>query len=237
MPDVPAGSNVVKGQGTNTLTFTLPGTPQYAIESVIATVDNGAGADTGAVLTMKDTDGTVIAKKRQGQEIDAGATTTATWALRLTDETTPSGGFTPLTEGFTNNNATGDSVAAGGSASLTWKKNGGDTLLDLTNPLIPTVIDAGTYAISTSVIIDPSTVGLLSGRTIFGQLATTGFSSFLPFSVENTVTWSTTGPAAAAIGLAWIRTWEAGEGLKYNVVNDQPVAIDCRLKALVVRLA
>lgn len=88
MADGDAGSNLVSGEGTNALTFTLPAQPRYKVESVVATVDNGAGGDTGSVLVMADTNGAVIAKKRQGQSVDAGATTTATWALRLTDETT-----------------------------------------------------------------------------------------------------------------------------------------------------
>ena len=80
---ISAGSNLTQGQGTNSLTFTLPNAPQYVVQSVVATVDNSAGGATTATLTYADTSGVVIAKRRQGETITAGATTTATWALRL----------------------------------------------------------------------------------------------------------------------------------------------------------
>lgn len=81
-----AGSNLVTGTGTNVATFTLPSTPRYVVQSVVATVDNSAGGDTTATLTFADTNGAVIAKKRQGETLDSGITGTATFALRLTDE-------------------------------------------------------------------------------------------------------------------------------------------------------
>jgi hypothetical protein len=71
------------GIGTNSATFTVPNYPPYAIQSVIATVDNGAGADTTATLTIADRAGEGVAKRVQGDVIPAGDTGTATFALRL----------------------------------------------------------------------------------------------------------------------------------------------------------
>src|SRR4051794_25929402 len=78
-----AGSNLVSGAGTAVATFTLPAAPLYRVESVVAHVDNTAGGDTTATLTYADTNGEVIAKRPQGDVIPAGATGTATFALRL----------------------------------------------------------------------------------------------------------------------------------------------------------
>jgi hypothetical protein len=78
-----AGSNIVTGAGTASRSFTLPGSPLYIVQSVVATVDNAAGADTTATLTFADTNGEVIAKRTQGDVIPAGGSGTATFALRL----------------------------------------------------------------------------------------------------------------------------------------------------------
>jgi hypothetical protein len=79
-----AGSNLVSGAGATVATFTLPASPLYRVESVVAHVDNTAGGDTTATLTYADTNGEVIAKRPQGDVIPAGDTGTATFALRLT---------------------------------------------------------------------------------------------------------------------------------------------------------
>jgi hypothetical protein len=78
-----AGSNIVTGVGTASAQFTLPGSPLYIVQSVVATVDNTAGGATTATLTFADTNGEVIAKRPQGDTIPAGDTGTATFALRL----------------------------------------------------------------------------------------------------------------------------------------------------------
>lgn len=78
-----AGSNLVTGTGTNSVTFTLPASPRYVVQSVVATINNAAGTDATATLTMKDTNGEVIAANAQDDPIPAGGTGTATFALRL----------------------------------------------------------------------------------------------------------------------------------------------------------
>lgn len=78
-----AVSNIVAGRGTNALTFTMPVTVPLSVESVVATIDNAAGAVTDVELTITDASGAVIATKRQGTTIPAAGSGTATWALRL----------------------------------------------------------------------------------------------------------------------------------------------------------
>jgi hypothetical protein len=77
---------LVAGRGTNTLTFTMPGTVALNVQSVVATIDNTAGAATAGEVVIRDQSGVVIATKRQGDTIPAADTGTATWALRLVDE-------------------------------------------------------------------------------------------------------------------------------------------------------
>lgn len=91
-----AGSNLVRGAGTATATFPLPGNVPLSVESVYATVDNSAGGATTALLTIKDASGEVIARKRQGATIDAGASGSATWAFRLDDDSTSTSTKPPL---------------------------------------------------------------------------------------------------------------------------------------------
>lgn len=78
-------SNLVQGKGTNSATFPMPASVPLLVESVVATVNNAAGGDTIATLTIKDQSGEVIAEKRQGAVIPAGDTGTATFALRDDD--------------------------------------------------------------------------------------------------------------------------------------------------------
>lgn len=77
------GSNLERGAGTNTATFTLPATPGMKVQSVVATVDNSAGGDTTATLVLADQSGEVIATQNQDDVIPAGQSGTASFALGL----------------------------------------------------------------------------------------------------------------------------------------------------------
>lgn len=79
------GSNLVNGTGTNTVTFRLPSNMATKVQSVVATVDNAAGGDATAKVTVLDGSGVVIATNTQADPIPAGDTGTATFALRLND--------------------------------------------------------------------------------------------------------------------------------------------------------
>lgn len=85
---------VVNGDGTTSLSFPIPAATIFSLESVYVEVDTSGAGPTVATLTIADQSGQVIAKKRQSEAIAAGASGSASWALRLADEAgaTPAGG-------------------------------------------------------------------------------------------------------------------------------------------------
>lgn len=83
---------IVNGEGTQTLSYTLPEGVALKLESVLATIDGGAGTPTPSV-TITAPGGAVIAAKRQTSSVDAGAGNRATWALRLADDGAVQGTF------------------------------------------------------------------------------------------------------------------------------------------------
>lgn len=87
VPDIggDAGSNLVQGAGSATSVYTFPGNIGQQAESVVATIDNTGGGDQTVTLTVRDSSGEVIATRVQPDAIPAGDTGTATWALRLDD--------------------------------------------------------------------------------------------------------------------------------------------------------
>jgi hypothetical protein len=139
-----AGSNIVSGAGASTLAFTLPDSPRYLIQSVVATINNTAGAATTATLTYSEADGTVIAKRRQGETVDAGATTTATWALRLSGK---AGTTTTMLWGRYRGGPTAIAIAPGATL-MPWVFVDGTALLDLSSPTSPQVTRDGFYIFS-----------------------------------------------------------------------------------------
>src|SRR5437899_3027217 len=82
---MPPQTAQVPGNGTGTLTYTIPG-DGLDVESVYAIVDaTGAGGVVTAELTITDQSGVVIARKPQVSTVTAGVTGSATWGLRLDD--------------------------------------------------------------------------------------------------------------------------------------------------------
>lgn len=81
-----APQTVIRGNNASTASYELPpGVFQY-IQSVHVVVNNTAGPDVRPTLSVETQDGVVMASKRQGEAIPAGDTGSATWALRLADE-------------------------------------------------------------------------------------------------------------------------------------------------------
>jgi hypothetical protein len=76
-------SNIVTGNGTRSLTFTMPKTVALDVESVVASLNNASAADVTPEITIKDASGEVIATTAQTTAIPAGDTGTATFARRL----------------------------------------------------------------------------------------------------------------------------------------------------------
>jgi hypothetical protein len=162
-----AGSNLVSGAGAAVATFTLPASPLYRVESVVAHVDNTTGGDTTATLTYADTNGEVIAKHAQADTLDAGATGTATFALGLPKKR-------PTLRRFTHKRAIYTSLAqsiivtgVAGSHALHWAYDSGDHILDLTtiddrNPL---TLFPGTLTVTLTMTRSPGIAGGL-GNTV-----------------------------------------------------------------------
>lgn len=76
-----------------TQTFVLPKGVTLDVEAVYIEVNaGGAGGPVTAELTISESSGVVIAKKRQSAPIDPGGPGSATWALRLGDEAAAAGG-------------------------------------------------------------------------------------------------------------------------------------------------
>jgi len=93
---MPAVTSKVPGNGTNSLSWTVPGAGMD-VESVYAAIDaTGAGGAVTAELTIADQSGVVIARKVQGVTVAAGGLGSATWGLRLDDDT---GASTPAASG------------------------------------------------------------------------------------------------------------------------------------------
>jgi hypothetical protein len=89
MPPVTAR---VPGTNTTTISYTIPGAG-LDVETVRVGIDASlAGSAVTATVTITDQSGVVIATKPQNATIPSGATGSATWALRLDDDTTGTAG-------------------------------------------------------------------------------------------------------------------------------------------------
>jgi hypothetical protein len=105
---------VIRGDGTNVLSFTIPSNVDFNVESVVASVDASGAGDTIGELAIAEVTGEVIATKRQSEPIPAGDTGLETWALRLTDEGAgAAAGFPNLPYAVASGNGT---IANGGMA-------------------------------------------------------------------------------------------------------------------------
>jgi hypothetical protein len=183
---MPAVTAQEPGNGTGTLSYTIPGNG-LDVETVYATIDaTGAGGAVTAEITIRDQSGVVIARKVQGSTIDAGVTGSATWALRLDDEggggsggiteidssdgsiNVSGGGIGPIVDlttfepRFSQNTGTVTFVAPG-AANVPWTPFLGDTILDYTTPTVPTPLFAGWYAFSAFATFGPMAAGGASG--------------------------------------------------------------------------
>lgn len=160
-----AGSNVVPGERSSSLAYTLPsGVAQY-VESVVVSVDNTSGGDLHPTVIVRDSSGQVISAKRQDDVIPAGESDgLAVWSLRLAGSSSsalshPIGFYTVAPNA-------GNPVAAGDPDPLlkfTFAGvQAGVDLLDTTihgSPNGPTAKVAGLYALGLRVGLDPDPIG------------------------------------------------------------------------------
>lgn len=87
-------TRVIGSEGTAALTFEVPAGVVLRVESVYAEFDTSGGA-AAPMLTVTDDSGAVIARKRQSETADDPALSSATWALRLSDESVVTSGSGP----------------------------------------------------------------------------------------------------------------------------------------------
>jgi hypothetical protein len=157
MPPVTAK---VPGDGTNTLTFKIPGAGMD-VETVYVEVDgSGAGGAFLGTLSIADQSGVVIAAKPQDDTMDAATGDSATWALRLNDKSVGSSAGITVQQGLYNA-ALASCAGVGGTLDASWTYITGDAVLDLTNPAAPTAVAAGLYLFSIGV---QAQAGGIAGR-------------------------------------------------------------------------
>lgn len=213
-----------------TLTYTLPPGLTLDVESVYALIDAGAAGATRATLTIADSSGAVIARKRQSETIDAGENNgSATWALRLADESaggaataTKYEAFVPLGSTLANFNAI---------TTMPFVHGFGDVLGSFAAGVY-TIAAAGTYAVAVNVqaltggpayfVIAELTVALGTTPQVFSSSAARGTAINLP----------DTGPA-----LAITRTFAAGDKLRVRITHNSGAAITAKLFGGLAKLA
>ena len=142
-----ARSVAVSGNGTGTLSFAVPAGVIFQLEGVYADVDATAAAgDVTATLTISEQSGVVIQKKPQASKITAGGAGSASWGLRLADDT--GAGASPAAlpyEAFAD--SVGTAVAAVGITTLPFVHAFGDVLGGFFAGRY-TITAAGTYALA-----------------------------------------------------------------------------------------
>lgn len=166
----------VPGNGTQTISFVWPSGVSLDPQAVFAVVDaTGAGGPVTATLTIAEQSGVVIAAKRQGETIDAGAPGSATWALRLADEIAAGGSATTSSEAF--RDAAGVLVAPNSTTVLPWVHDFGANVLNLGAPNLPNVQADAAYLFT--VWANPlSVVGAAYTCNINLRLALNGVPNF-----------------------------------------------------------
>lgn len=142
---MPPLTSKVPGNGTGTLSWTVPGAG-LDVSTVYASIDaTGAAGPVTAELTIQDQSGVVIARKTQGATVAAGGTGSATWALRLDDEGgTTSGGSLNLV-GYTSVDGPTVPIGAGGFDLIPFTNDNGPNSYFTLGTLTNTCLVAGTF--------------------------------------------------------------------------------------------
>jgi len=215
----------IAGNGQTAVTFELPLSRDFKVQSVYAVIDT-TGGSASPTLIVSDASGAVIAKKPQAQALNAGAADeTATWALRLADD---GGGGTTVGAGKTGFyvNA-GQSVGGGNNATLAWTALGGDALLDLSVPTLPTFLADGNYGVTGVVELTDHTASAVAGKGSLVELdlLATGGGPGLVASADWTV-WGVGGinPVRQPVTLGAVYV-KAGDTLRLQVTNGQTNAM------------
>jgi hypothetical protein len=187
----------------------MPAGVALDVRSVVATVNNAAGADTTAELVIRDQSGAVIATHAQGSVIPAADTGTATFALRLTADNGSASGFIRYdvlnVGGWLNVRTTTNLNPDGGGITFEVEQSEFAVYLtDLVNgafrvdtPFSIFVMNNGTFRVSNAALFD-----IDADAVVFGP--------------SNSFTAQT---ANASINI------DATEEVKINLANNQPLTV------------
>lgn len=221
---------VVAGVGTNQLAFTLPPGVAIDVESVYAAIDaSGASGGVTATLTVSEQTGVVIAAKRQGETVDAGGLGSATWALRLADESsaaTAAGGFEAIGD------HTGVSVPRLTPTLLPFVHDFGGSLLNLFTPTVPTVRVAGTYAITVYVFVQAAAAAFTATIRLRMARSHPTFQSWVTSAAIPVGQISSAGPIIAVT-----RPLNAGDELDVLIEHDAATNRQMGLLGAVTQIA
>lgn len=206
------------GNGTGTLSYTLT-SDTFDIESVYVAIDaTGAAGPVTAELTISDQSGAVIARKTQGATVAAGGTGSATWALRLDDESTATSGSVNAREALDHASANAN---PGQSQPIQFSHNSGSTLFDTTgsHDVLPVCLADGIYAINCMLEMSgthPDTSFWRATLQVHDAAAL------------NPVYSASYGPIGAALSfedwpIPFVWFFAAGDTFEMNVFNGDPV--------------
>jgi hypothetical protein len=224
---MPPVTSKVPGNGSNTLSWTVPG-DGMDVETVYASVDaTGAGGAVTAEVTVADQSGVVIARKTQGSTIAAGGTGSATWALRLDDEGGASTPATPVVEQYDVYTTGGNLLLTPGSfGSLVWSYNQGSQspipILNMTNPAAPTM-PAGLYFIELQIL---PTTALNANKTFALETKISSIPNYLTDQGSVPVPAGYTTPNGDFQGITYSFAWRvrsAGAAIELFVGNGDTV--------------
>lgn len=155
--------------------YTFPPGVTLDLEAVYVELDtSGAGGPVTAELVISEQSGVVIARKRQGQTVDAGGAGSATWALRLDDDGEGSGPPTgTLFEAVNSDTVTLPPNAGGPATQVPWTVVTDGGVWDYTDPTNPAVKHDGLLVVTLEVECHSATP-MAPGETLFSQLLIPG---------------------------------------------------------------
>lgn len=181
MPGQPRTIDAGLAGPAQTQTYTLDPTVQFDLEAVYVELDtSGAGGPVTAELVIAEQSGVVIAKKRQSQTVDAGGAGTATWALRLDDESagSPPPAVTVL-EDVCSDTVTLPPAMGGAGVTVPWTNVTAGGVWDYTTPTNPVALRTGLLVVTLQVETHAGTP-MTAGSTLFSQLLIPGPAGVFP---------------------------------------------------------
>lgn len=220
----------VPGDGTGSLTFTLPPGVTLDMESVYVEVDATAAGDTTATLAVAEQGGAVIATKAQTAPITGGSSGTATWALRLADDASAAAPVSGPFETF--KNIAGQLVNSGVSTRMDWVHESGPSLMDVSAAGTPAFRAAGTYALAVYVLPLSAVGASYVLGAAWNDIVNARPQSFAASAGTNDAVVTPRG-----VLLANTRGYAANDSLRISAQHAAGVAVTLSLVATVAKLA